>query len=62
MVDSRPRGVSVMAALPTLRDWRFPEREEPVRARQTITFQLTNKLAGDRRNATLTPGCRRFTG
>lgn len=48
ILDSRPQGVFVKAALLALRDWRFPEREEPVRTQQTINFQLTNKRSGER--------------
>lgn len=48
VVDSRPQGVFVKAALLALRDWRFPEREEPIRTQQTITFQLTGRPAGER--------------
>lgn len=48
VVDSRPQGVFVKAALLALRDWRFPEREETIRTQQTITFQLTGRPASER--------------
>lgn len=48
VVDSRPQGVFVKAALLALRDWRFPAREEPIRTQQTITFQLTGRPASER--------------
>ncbi len=48
ILDSRPQGVFVKAAVLALRDWRFPEREGPVRTQQTINFQLTNMSTGER--------------
>lgn len=48
VVDSKPEGVFVKAALLALRDWRFPERDEPVRTQQTIRFHLGNQRADER--------------
>lgn len=48
VVDSKPQGVFVKAALLALRDWRFPERDEPVRTQQTIRFHLGNQRADER--------------
>lgn len=40
VLDSKPKGVFSRAAVMALRDWRYPEREEPARIAQTITFSL----------------------
>jgi TonB family protein len=47
VVDSKPQGVFVKTALLALRDWRFPEREQPVRTQQTITFELRGQRTGE---------------
>lgn len=40
VLDAKPPGVFVESALLALRDWRYPERDEPIRLQQTIDFTL----------------------
>ena len=40
ILDSKPQGVFVKATLMALKDWRFPERDEPIRSQQKITYHL----------------------
>lgn len=55
VLDSKPQGVFVKEALLALRDWRFPEREEPIRTQQKIEFQLMGYPERERPNCELNP-------
>lgn len=43
VLDSKPKGVFTRAAVLALREWRYPERDEPIRTAQRITFSLRSK-------------------
>lgn len=43
VLDSKPKGVFSRAAVVALRDWRYPERDKPIRTAQTISFSLRSK-------------------
>lgn len=43
VLDSKPNGVFSRAAVLALREWRYPERDEPIRTAQRITFSLRAK-------------------
>lgn len=49
VLDSQPPGVFVKSALLSLRDWRYPERDEPLRVTQTIEYTLVQ--SGNPRSA-----------
>lgn len=40
VLDSKPPGVFARAAMLALHDWRFPERDSPIRTSQRIQFSL----------------------
>ena len=47
VLDSKPQGVFVKTTLLALKDWRFPERQEPIRTQQKITYTLVNQPEGE---------------